>query len=160
MPDGVSRSSNMSSNALELASHEPEDTCQEPAGSTGSPAPSAAPSGGDSWATSTTPYLPADHPASGVQLHKFRATGDVSWACVSDCVSSQGITGAGFAGGEAVAMTIGTRVGGIAALVTAATVTPLACYFACSDLQGLPPPKNQLEPVEVPDASVYSVAVP
>ena len=160
MPDGVSRSTNIAANALELASHEPESVCREPAGATGSPGASHPPSVSDSWATSTTPYLPADHPASGTPLHKFRATGDVSWACVSDCVSSQGITGAGFAGGEAAAMTIGTKLGGIAALVAAATVTPLACYVACSDLESLPQPKNQLEPVEVPDASVYSIAAP
>ncbi len=153
----VSRSGpNLSSNVHELASHEPEGVCRAP---TTPPASPSAPSGGDSWATTTTPFLPVDHPASGIQLHKFRATGEVSWECMADCVSSQGLTGNGLVAAEGIAKAVGSNVAKIAAPFTAAIVTPLACYVACSDLEGLPP-KTQPEPVEVPDASIYSVAIP
>jgi hypothetical protein len=149
MPDGISRSGLNSLSNPALASYQPEAACHddEPS-STASTVTSAR-------GPTATSYLPADHPASGLEIHKFRATGQVSWECMSDCASSQGLTGLGLTGAEAAAVSLASNIAGAAAMLTVATVTPIACYVACSDLEGLPPLSNQPEPVELPDASLY-----
>jgi len=108
MPDIVSRTGLTSSaNAADLASHEPENICRA---DTPPPAASAA---NDAPPRTTTSYLPADHPASGVQIHKFRATGEVSWACMSGCASSQGSTLPGISSSRAAVGDTSSRADGV-----------------------------------------------
>lgn len=157
MPDAVSRSGlNLSTNPQDLACNEPENVCRTPIppGQV-----SSALYGDDSWAKTTTPFLPVDHPTSGVVLHKFPATGEVSWDCVNDCVSSQGLSGAAGFNAELAMLAAKSPIGAVAVAVVEGTVTPIACYVACSDLQSIPP-ETPPEPVEIPDASVYSPAFP
>jgi hypothetical protein len=139
MADPISRiSSNASYDPAQLADPNGENACATRASAHASPASSAS--------------IPADFPGSA-PLHKFRATGEVTWDCVADCVSSQGITGAATVGAAGVL----AGPAATAAELTGAIVTPIACYFACADLEGLAPAPAfpTTESKEVPDASVY-----
>src|SRR5882672_2774451 len=140
MSDGISRADSIASfDPSKFASGGDDDACH---------APAALPHSTEALALQTTPYLPVDHPGSGVTLHKFPATGEVSWACLNDCVSSQGLTGAGAGLATGVLAVVKNGVAATAALITEVTVTPIACYVACSDLEGLPPAPQQPEPQE------------